>query len=152
MVSKIEILIYNLSKEKIPSKKNLENLVRKVLKILKEKNKVSLSLIFIEADKSQQLNNYWRNKNSVASVLTFPLQDNLSKQLPDKEKILGDIFLCPEKIKKQAKEFQISVNSLYQKLIIHSLLHLYGYSHSQIKEARKMEKLENKILTLLNTN
>lgn len=152
MVSKIEILIYNLSKEKVPSKKFFEDLVSKTLKILKEKDKVSLSLVFIEAITSQQLNNYWRYKNSVASVLTFPLQDNLSKQLFNKEKILGDIFLCPEKIKEQAKEFKISLTSFYKKITIHSLLHLYGYSHSQEKEAQKMEKLENKILTLLNIN
>ena len=68
----------------------------------------------------------------------------------EKEKVLGDIFLCPEEIENQARKTKISVLFFYKTLIVHSLLHLYGYSHNQKKEAQKMEILENKIIGLLN--
>jgi len=149
MVSKIVILIYNLSKKKIPSNKFFSDLIKRALVILKERNKICLSLIFIDSQTSRKLNKYWRHKNSIASVLSFSLKENLPIEFFKKEKILGDIFLCPEKIKNQAQEFKIPIVFLYKKLIIHSLLHLYGYNHSRKKEARKMEELENKILDSL---
>ncbi|TSA55635.1 rRNA maturation RNase YbeY, partial [bacterium] len=68
----------------------------------------------------------------------------------EKEKILGDIFLCPEEIKKQVKKFDISLDCFYQKLVVHSILHLYGYTHNKKEDGIKMERLENKILQVIN--
>ena len=150
MVLKTEILIYNLSGKRIPSKKFLNDLIKKVLILLKEKNKVHLALVFIDSEASQKLNKHWRNKNTATTVLSFPLKENLPSKLLEKEKILGDIFLCPEEIENQARKTKISVLFFYKTLIVHSLLHLYGYSHHQKKEAQKMEILENKIIGLLN--
>ena len=56
MVLKTEILIYNLSGKRIPSKKFLNDLIKKVLILLKEKNKVHLALVFIDSDASQKFN------------------------------------------------------------------------------------------------
>ena len=96
MVLKTEILIYNLSGKRIPSKKFLNDLIKKALILLKEKNKVHLALVFIDSEASQKLNKHWRNKNTATTVLSFPLKENLPSKLLEKEKILGDIFLCPE--------------------------------------------------------
>ncbi|MFA5360357.1 MAG: rRNA maturation RNase YbeY [Candidatus Paceibacterota bacterium] len=150
MVLKNEILVYNLNKEKIPPPKFFQELVNKVLVVLAEKNKVNLSLIFINPQVSRRLNKSWRHKDEIASVLSFPLLENLSLKFGKEEKILGDVFLCPKLIKSQAQKLNISVDLLYLKLIIHSLLHLYGYNHSKAKDRCKMERLEDKILKLVN--
>lgn len=150
MVLKTEILIYNLSGRRIPSRKFLNDLIQEVLIFLKEKNKIHLALVFIDPNASRKLNKHWRNKNTATTVLSFPLKENLPLKLLEKEKALGDIFLCPQEIEDQAKKAKIPVLFFYKKLIVHSLLHLYGYSHNQKKEAQKMEILENKIIDLLN--
>ncbi|MDD3098221.1 MAG: rRNA maturation RNase YbeY [Candidatus Pacebacteria bacterium] len=150
MIPKTEILIYNLVKKEIPSQRFFQKLVEKSLVVLGEKKKVNLSLIFIDAQDSKRLNNYWRNKNIVASVLSFPFHQSFPVKIKEKEKVLGDIFLCPEKIENQAREFKILLPSFYTKIVIHSLLHLYGYTHEKEKDSKKMERLENKILRFIN--
>lgn len=150
MIPKTEILIYNLVKKETPSQRFFQKLIEEILMVLGEKKKVSLSLIFIDAQNSKRLNNYWRNKETVASVLSFPLHQSFPVKIEEKEKILGDIFLCPEKIEDQAREFKILLPSFYRKIIIHSLLHLYGYTHEKEEDSKKMERLENKIFRFIN--
>jgi len=150
MVSKPEVLIYNLDRQNIPSKKFFCSIVRESLVKLKERKKIALSLIFVNSQNIRRLNNYWRGKNKATTVLSFPVDEILFTELGEKEKILGDIFLCPEEIKKQVKEFNISLSSFYQKLVVHSILHLYGYTHDEKKDGMKMERLENKILQVIN--
>lgn len=146
MVLKNEILIYNLSNERIPPKRFFQELINKALAVLGERNKVSLSLIFIDSQKSRQLNKFWRNKNKAASVLSFSLQDPLPIKSKREEKILGDVFLCHKQIKSQAQRLNVPLDVFYKKLIVHSLLHLYGYDHSKAKDKQKMEGLEEEIL------
>lgn len=146
MISNDEIFIYNLTKEAIPSPNFFQRIIKKTLKLLNERKKITLSLIFINSRQSRQLNNHWRNKNKATTVLSFPLSDNVLSNLTKNEKMLGDIFLCPAEIKKQAKEYNIPRNFFYKKLIIHSLLHLYGYTHKKKEDKLNMENLENKIL------
>jgi len=136
MVFKPEVLIYNLDKQNIPSKRFFYDTIEKSLIVLKETRKISLSLIFVDSQNIRRLNNYWRGKNKETTILSFSSDD----------KILGDIFLCPEEIKKQVKKFNLSLDSFYQKLVVHSLLHLYGYTHNKKKDGLKMECLEDKIL------
>lgn len=136
MVFKPEVLIYNLDKQNIPSKRFFCGIIEKSLTVLKERKKIALSLIFVDSESIRRLNNYWRGKNKETTVLSFSFD----------EEVLGDIFLCPEEIKKQVKRFNLSLDSFYQKLVVHSLLHLYGYTHDKKKDRLKMEYLENKIL------
>jgi probable rRNA maturation factor len=150
MVFKHEVLIYNLDRQNIPSKRFFYSIVEKSLIVLKENKRIVLSLIFVNSQNIRRLNNYWRGKNKETAVLSFSLNETLPLELGKKEKILGDIFLCPEEIKKQVKIFNVSLDSFYQKLVVHSLLHLYGYTHDKKENKLKMERLENKILQAIN--
>ena len=140
-----EILIYNFernekkgsersegsysTKDKI-SQKFLKENAKKILRYLK-KQKKSLSLVLVSSSVMKQKNHYWRKKNKTTTVLTFSE---------------GDIFLCPEEIKKQALKRKISLKKFYQLLLVHSILHLFGYTHDNSKDAKKMETLEHKLL------
>lgn len=148
MVFKPEVLIYNLSRRSIPSQKFFKDTVKKTLRILKEKEKekIVLSLIFIDSQNSRRLNNYWRGKNKSTSVLSFSFNEILPTKSGKKDKILGDIFLCPEEIEKQSRKFNMSLRFFYQKLVVHSLLHFYGFTHKRKKDSQEMERLEDKIL------
>ncbi len=132
-----EILIYNFerskgsyfTKDKI-SHKFLKESVKKILRYLK-KQKKSISLILVPPSEIKQKNNYWRKQNKATTVLTFSE---------------GDIFLCPKEIKKQAFRRKISQKKFYQLLLVHSILHLFGYTHDKKKDREKMENLEQKLL------
>ena len=142
MVFKPEVLIYNLDRQNIPSKRFFCSIVEKSLIVLKERKRMVLSLIFIDSQNIRRLNNYWRGKDKETTILSF--------SLGEKGKILGDVFLCPEEIKRQVKRFNVSHNSFYQKLVVHSILHLYGYAHDKKSDRLKMERLENNILKTIN--
>ncbi|MCK4805784.1 MAG: rRNA maturation RNase YbeY [Candidatus Pacebacteria bacterium] len=150
MVFKPEVLIYNLDRQNIPSKRFFCSIVEKSLIVLKERKRIVLSLIFVDSQNIRRLNNYWRGKNKETTILSFSLNETFPLELGKKEKILGDIFLCPEEIKRQVKRFDTSLDSFYQKLVVHGLLHLYGYTHGKKEDKLKMEYLENKILETIN--
>jgi len=124
-----EIIIYNFSQRRIPARFCKET-TKSIFKILK-KDYSALSLIFVSASEMRILNRYWRHKDKPTTVLTFSE---------------GDIFLCPLEIKKQALQRKISLKRFYQILLIHSILHLLGYTHDNPRDAKKMEKLESKLL------
>jgi len=150
MVFKPEVLIYNLNRQNIPSKRFFCSIVEKSLVKIGERERIGLSLIFVNSQNIRRLNNYWRGKNKTTTVLSFHLNKIPATELGEKEKILGDIFLCPEEIEKQVKKFDISLDCFYQKLVVHSILHLYGYTHDKKNNGVEMEHLENKILQAIN--
>ncbi len=88
---------------------------------------------------SRDLNNRYRNKDYPTDVLTFPLNE----QFPDSF-YLGDIFICSEVLKEQAKEASISENDELATLIVHGLLHLKGYDHES--DSGEMLKLQEDLL------
>jgi len=145
MEDQVEVLLIKRVKRRIPSRKFFLRITRKTLKLLKEKKKVTVAFILISPQESRYLNQYWRKKNKVALVLSFPLKDS-SFPSPSPRQLLGDIFLCPEIIKREAPHFHLSLHDFYQRLIVHSLLHLYGYTHQGEEDTNRMERLERKII------
>jgi probable rRNA maturation factor len=79
------------------------------------------------AAESQKLNNNFLNKDYPTDVLSFPINE----LLPDGQFYLGDIFICNDIAEKQAKESKISLRDEIFNLIIHGILHLLGYDHTQ---------------------
>ena len=67
------------------------------------------------------------------------------------DRILGDIYLCIDKMKEQAIEYGHSEKRELSFLVCHGLLHLLGYDHVNSKEEEKvMFDLQDEILNSLN--
>lgn len=92
--------------------------------------KYDLSLVFIGDIRSRKLNLKYRNKNKVANILSFPLSN-----------VDGEIFINPNKAKKDAPRFEKSYNKFVLYLFIHGCLHLKGLGHG-----KKMDREELKLL------
>jgi probable rRNA maturation factor len=141
----LETNIVNQSKEKISKKfivNWLEDVVRHLpVQLQKQVSGKSLNIIFLDQTKAKKLNLAFRKKNYATDILSFePL---------DIEE-LGELVICPEVIKRQAKEHQLSQNDELGYMLIHGCLHLLGYDHEQNeKEAKKMFRLQDKIFAQL---
>lgn len=86
-----------------------------------------LSLAFINAEKSHQLNKTYRGKNKPTNILSFPLSKNE-----------GEILICKEMVKKDAPKFKKTYKEFLGFLFIHGMLHLKGMRHgSRMEEAEK---------------
>ncbi|GAB5046357.1 rRNA maturation RNase YbeY [Thermodesulfovibrio sp. TK110] len=113
-----------------------------------EKNSASLtiSIIVVGNRKMKELNFKYRGKSSTTDVLSFSY---LEKE-PSGSLFLGEIIVEPEKVSYQAKQYSVKFSQELNRILIHGILHLIGYDHeSSAYEAKKMHKLEEKILTHL---
>ena len=70
---------------------------------------------------------------------------NRQIQKSKKHYILGDIVISLEKISMEAIEQRKSFWDHLLHMIIHSILHLFGYDHQNDREAFLMEKKEKQI-------
>ena len=60
---------------------------------------------------------------------------------------LGDIVICKNVAKKQAKEFGHSLKREVCFLALHGLLHLLGYDHIDPEDEKVMNFLQDKIMS-----
>ena len=88
-----------------------------------------------------ELNKSYRKINSATNVLSFPSYSPLKDEF-----FLGDIIFSIETICREAKRDNKSINNHLIHLFVHGVLHLLGYDHNTLEEAKKMENLEIKIL------
>ena len=91
----------------------------------------------------KKLNLKFRNFNKSTDVLTFISKIKNSK---NKYKKICDIFFSGEIIKKDASKNNINFYDHFFHLLIHSFLHINGFTHNNLKNFIKMKKVEIKVL------
>lgn len=96
----------------------------------------------VEAGESQALNRDYRDQDKPTNVLSFPAD----LTVPDGEKVLGDIVICDPVVRQEAQAQGKRVQDHYLHMVVHGMLHLYGYDHLDPAEADVMEDLEREIL------
>ncbi len=122
---------------------------------LSEKD-MDIEINIIKSDEIKRLNNEFRHNDNVTDVLSFA---NINKKPPydkdefsqfinpeDKSLMLGEIFICDERAKEQAKEYGHSIEREMSFLTCHGMLHLLGYNHYKEEEEEEMKKLQKDIL------
>ncbi len=115
---------------------------------LDKDNTIELSITFTNDIEIKAINNNFRQVDSATNVLSFPLYENeFIKEYNCNEYIsLGDIVLSIDTIHKEACEQNKTFLNHLTHLIVHSMLHLFGYDHIKDEDAKTMETLEIKIL------
>lgn len=106
-----------------------------------------ISLSFVDNKEIKGLNKYYRGKDSVTDVLSFPMVDEDTPMMG--EKILGDIVISVEKALEQSKEYGHSFLREMAFLTAHSMLHLMGYDHMNEDEEEEMQMKQEAILSKL---
>ena len=100
----------------------------------------------VNEDESRKINKKTFNKNFPTDVLSFPLYNNidsinnLDKNMSED---MGDMFICRNVIKKNAKIYNKDFSEELQYIVIHGLLHLIGYSH---KKKDKLKIYEEELM------
>jgi len=113
------------------------------------KNNIFVELHSINKKESKNLNNEYFDKNYSTDVITLPIFKNYKVLMNSKFKenvVLGDIFICKEVLKINAKKYEKSLIEELQLVLVHGLLHLLGFSHNQ---ETKLKTYEEKILSKL---
>lgn len=139
-------------------KLKLRKLAKAVYKSLGQVAHIKVELVFKDGESMTTLNRNTRGVDSITDVLSYPSLDGIKRKIlvPDdcltelegKYIFLGSIVLCDDKIRAQAEEFGHSEEDERDYLIIHGLLHLFGYDHMNDADKKEMRDMEKSILFL----
>jgi probable rRNA maturation factor len=103
-----------------------------------------LSLVFTDDASIREINAEWRSQDKPTNVLSFPAFPLQPGGMPGP--MLGDIIIARETVEREAIELEKSFDEHLTHLMVHGLLHLFGYDHMNNAEAEIMEGLETRIL------
>lgn len=123
-----------------------------------------VNLTLTDNEGIHEINKTYREIDRPTDVLSFPMlsyekagdfskleedyDDNFN---PDTGEImLGDIIISVDKVRDQAESYGHSEKREFAFLIVHSMLHLFGYDHMTPEEAAVMESKQNEILNKMN--
>ncbi len=114
-----------------------KRIARQVLS--REGAKKDLAIVFLKEKEIQQLNRRYRHKNQPTDVLAF--------ESKEKANYLGEVVICLDWVRKNAKTMKISFELEWARVLIHGVLHLLGYDHEKGRaKAEKMFKVQEKYL------
>lgn len=104
-----------------------------------------LSLVLTDDAAIRDLNREHRGKDKATNVLSFPGFD------PDEapEPLLGDIVIAYETVAREAAEEAKPIADHFCHLVVHGMLHLFGYDHETDDDAEVMEAEERRVLARL---
>ena len=141
------------------SKIKLAKIADAVYKTLGQVSYFKAELVFQDGEGITALNRSTRNVDSITDVLSYPSLDGIRgkilkpedcpTELEGKYIFLGSVVLCEEKIREQAIEYGHSEEEEREYLIVHGLLHLFGYDHMTEEDKKEMRELEKDIRFVL---
>lgn len=94
----------------------------------------------------RQLNRRYRHRDYATDVLAFPAE----RLNGNPEPFLGDVVICLPTAHAQAATFGNTPDQELLRLLIHGILHLFGYDHEQSpREAKRMQRKEQALFRQL---
>jgi len=108
---------------------------------LKENKTVeNLSFIFCSDDFLLKINNKYLNHDFYTDVISFDYSEqNL---------VSGDIYISIDRVKENSRKFGCTVKDELHRIIIHGILHLFGYSDKTPEQKAIMKDKEDFYLSL----
>lgn len=112
--------------------------------IIKEKCKEDeINYVFCDDDYLHKLNVQFLDHDTLTDVISFDYSVG--------KKLQGDIFISIERVKDNAKDFNVEFESELHRVIIHGILHYCGYKDKTEVDASEMRLKENEALAILKT-
>ena len=108
--------------------------------VTKEKRKCDIiNFVFCSDQFLLRLNIEYLKHDTLTDIITF---DYSSRE------IQSDIFISIERVKENAKKFNVSFEKELHRVMIHGVLHLCGYKDKKISEKKKIRVREDYYLSL----
>ena len=99
-----------------------------------------VSYIFTDDTNMLDVNKLYLNHDTYTDIITFDyVQDDI---------ISGDIFISADRVKENAKDFNVSFDNELHRVIIHGVLHLLGFKDHSPEEDKQMRQKENEALEI----
>ena len=139
----------------------IESVIEASIDYMKCPYECEVSVTLTDNEGIHEINMSERSIDSPTDVLSFPMLDfdspgDLSyvEKYPQdyfnpesKELLLGDIVISKEKVDEQSAEYGHSAKRELAFLVVHSMLHLFGYDHMEDEERLNMERMQEEIIS-----
>jgi rRNA maturation RNase YbeY len=92
-----------------------------------------INIVISGTKEIRMLNSQFRKIDQATDVLAFPMG----------EETLGEVWICPPVVRKNAKLFDQPYKEELMRIVVHGILHLAGYDHtgSYTEESGKKERM-----------
>jgi len=101
-----------------------------------------LGISLVSPKKIASMNKEYRNKRGTTDVLSFSAKSQSTDRFGSLQNDLGDLFVCPQMIAKDAAEERVSLEYQWRRILVHGVLHLAGYDHETDEDYNLMSAAE----------
>jgi probable rRNA maturation factor len=127
------------------------SVARHALDAMRVNPAAELSILAVTSEVMAELHERWMDEPGPTDVMSFPMDELADEsRRPDAPDmgpaLLGDIVLCPEFAKAQARTAGHALADELHLLTVHGVLHLLGYDHAEPDQEREMFGLQNRLL------
>lgn len=107
-----------------------------------------LSIVIVSDSEIEELNRTYLNRRGPTNVIAFAMREGAYADVSPQ--LLGDVVISIETAHRESEEAAINPEKRFDQLLVHGILHLFGYNHeSNDKDAARMEKKSKKLLKLI---
>jgi len=104
-----------------------------------------LSLLIVDDHGIANLNQTYRGRSGPTNVLAFSMNEGAFGDIAPH--LLGDVVISVETCQREADAAGISFESHFNELLVHGILHLFGFDHEQSEEEdRRMRAKSEELL------
>ncbi len=131
---------------------SMESLVEDIFRVAELEPAGELSVTFVDDEEMSRLNSQYRNIDGPTDVLSFAMDEGQEVPRPDDSDfvpLLGDVIISIPTASRQASERGHSLKRELSLLLIHGILHLFGYDHDNVYQQSFMQEEEKSILSAL---
>ncbi|MEJ2169560.1 MAG: rRNA maturation RNase YbeY [Desulfobacterales bacterium] len=146
----MEVLIDNRqSRFKLPPKK-IKQTVQAILSAL-DCPDGEISILIVDDPQIAKLNRRYLNRRGPTNVIAFAMREGEFAHVTPH--LLGDVVISADTAAKEAQNCGLSIERRFNELLVHGILHLFGYDHENSEsEARRMEEKSRELMKRIMTN
>ncbi|MBT8184991.1 MAG: rRNA maturation RNase YbeY [Eudoraea sp.] len=111
-------------------------------RVLESENRIAgqINYIFCSDNYLLQLNKKYLDHNTLTDILTFDYSDEVA--------ISGDVFISLDRVKENAEELNEDFLRELNRVMVHGVLHMIGYTDKSEEGRKQMRRLENEKMKL----
>ena len=143
----MEVLIDNRQSRHKISPKKIQKTVQVILNAL-DFPEGEISILLVDDPQIAILNQQYLDRQGPTNVIAFAMREGEFSHLTPQ--LLGDVVISMDTAAREAESAGLSRERRFNELLIHGILHLFGYDHENSEtEARRMEARSRELMGLI---
>ena len=109
-----------------------------------------LSIVIVSDTTITTYNQQYLGRSGPTNVIAFPMQEGEFPHI--NSELIGDVMISLDTCQREAQMADLTLESRFDELLTHGILHLFGYDHVNSKEqALRMDQKSRELIKLINS-